>query len=111
MTSNETAFEIGADWEPSELLRALGPPFELRTESPTAHKRTYYDTFDGRIVRSGSAVSLSTGREGKRLLWQPEEGRSLEQAVEDEPGFARDLPAGRLRDDVGGLIEMRRLLP
>ena len=52
MDSSETAFEIGADREPAELLSTLGHGFELRKGAPTVRKLTYYDTFDGRVVQS-----------------------------------------------------------
>ena len=50
-------------------------------------------------------------REDRRITWQPAQGGSIEVACSLELGFARDLPAGRLRDGIGALIEMRRLLP
>ena len=73
-----------------------------------AEDTTYLDTFDWRLFNRSSALLLS----GNTLTLASLAGDddSLQAEVDQQPVFSWDLPAGRLRKQVEGALEMRALL-
>ena len=67
-----------------------------------------YDSFDWRLYRRG----YSLYRQGDRLVLSSlSDGIELSSAPAfDEPGFAWDLPHGGLHDELGPILEMRKLI-
>jgi CHAD domain-containing protein len=86
-------------------------------------RRTFLDTFDGRLLRRGQVVEIERRRDGPaRLRWIDRAGGrplaeaelpvGLEGSTEAAaPLFAWDLPAGRLADELGPVLDVRALLP
>jgi CHAD domain-containing protein len=74
-------------------------------------ERTFYDTFDGRL--RGAGVVLVHEQERLALV---EGAGYAELAAADHPEpperlLASDLPAGRLRDLLGPIVDVRALIP
>jgi CHAD domain-containing protein len=67
-------------------------------------RRTYYDTFDGRLRAGGCPVVYEDGRLAM-------DGVSVRLARPPERMLAADLSPGRFRDALAPLIDVRALLP
>jgi hypothetical protein len=94
--------------EVADVSRALGSSVVLRAGSRGTEERSFYDTFDGRLHRAG----LSLIHEDGRLVLL--DGGYRERAGADSPRspehlVAADLPAGRLRNLLVPLVELRAL--
>jgi hypothetical protein len=86
-------------------------------------RRTFLDTFDGRLLRRGQVVELEHRRDAPDRLRCTERAgdRSLAEAAlpvaesgpaeAARPLFAWDLPAGGLADALGPVLDERALLP
>lgn len=73
---------------------------------------TYVDTFDWRLYRKGSRLSMAVEDGTLTLLWRPPGDRSFcRLPVERQPEFVWDLPQGTVREQIESSVEMRRLLP
>ncbi|MEZ4485134.1 MAG: CHAD domain-containing protein [Syntrophotaleaceae bacterium] len=73
---------------------------------------TYYDTFDWRLYRNKHTLELVNTGGCRQLVLRPRSGEppvTLDRP--EDPGFARDLPAGPLREQLAPMTKMRRLLP
>jgi CHAD domain-containing protein len=90
---------------------ALAAELPIVTQRAHTIDRTFWDTFDGRLHDAGLALVASGGR-----LVLADAATSAEQATAELPRgavrlFAADLPAGRLRERLAPVIEMRALTP
>jgi CHAD domain-containing protein len=106
------AYELKTQRQGRAVLAALRERFRTDRGDSTRDERTCFDTFDWRLWRAGA--TLAGSREGRRwvLHWCREEGVAGHRERSDAPpAFVWDLPQGRLRSDLEGLVEMRRLLP
>jgi CHAD domain-containing protein len=93
-------------------LQRVTERFPSRRGAPPARTETYFDTFDWRLYRDGSALSVTPLGPDRLLSHKSAAGAVLRQARHHaEPGLGRDLPAGPLRDALAPLVEARRLLP
>jgi CHAD domain-containing protein len=73
---------------------------------------TFFDTFDWRLFRDGSALFAVKTDGGPLLTWTEWDGRPrLRLQAGATPAFAWDLPGGTFRERISKVIEMRRLLP
>lgn len=84
----------------------------LAQPSRTIH-RSYYDSFDWRLYRSG--LTLEDTRVGNEhvLLLQASKSRQRDAQLKMQktPRFTHDLPAGLFRDLLEPVLEMRELVP
>jgi CHAD domain-containing protein len=110
---SQAAAELIAAQRPSRaaVREALGSEFELRDGDAATVERVYLDTFDGLLYGRGLALRW----EESRLELVPL-GSELATAVADCPEptgplAAEQLPAGRLRDQLVAVIDVRALLP
>lgn len=101
------------------------PEIEERLQAATrfleepAHTvtRTFFDSFDWGVYQAGAALEERRDERGRLLVWRAFEdgdaGPSAEirEETEAQIGFARDLPAGVLRDRAAAAVGIRRLLP
>lgn len=105
-------FALGSELRAEDLLERIGARFRVRRHRPVETRRVHLDTPDWRLLRSGAEL---TGRGNGQLehleLRLPSERGSTRQAVEDEPEFVWDLPAGGLRERLEPITDVRRLLP
>ena len=93
-----------------EARAALAAHLELDGGSARSADRTYYDTFDGRLHADGLRLIHEDGR----LLLRDAAGN--ERAAADHRKRPRrlsvdDLPAGRLRELLAPVVEVRVLTP
>jgi CHAD domain-containing protein len=89
---------------------ALSPDLLLEVEPTTSVERTYYDTFDGRLHTAG----LTLIAQGGRLVLLDED--AAEVAADTLPDgdpriLAERLDAGRLRDSLADVLEVRAACP
>jgi CHAD domain-containing protein len=91
--------------------RELASRLSIRAGKTRSCDRAYYDTFDGLLHR---AHLIAVWDDGQLALVERDSDRVLARVAVEKPGprvFAADLPPGRLRDSVRGLIDVRALLP
>jgi CHAD domain-containing protein len=105
------AFHLPPDLGAGDIergLKALGLVRKVRARSL---RTAFYDTFDGRLYRAGSCMEEIRGGGGSpRIVWRRLRDLALLGQLDAEiPVFARDLPAGALRDRLEAILEMRAL--
>jgi CHAD domain-containing protein len=83
----------------------------LEDGSRSRVERTFYDTFDGRLHAAGLALVHADGRLSLVGIDSYGERASAPLATAPDRLFAGDLPAGRLRDQVAPLLDVRALVP
>jgi hypothetical protein len=87
--------------------KAVFPANRSRRQTETA---TYLDTLDRRVLAAGDTFETVPGRTGVELSWK-HGATSLRARSGDRPRFAKNLPAGPLREGLSALIAGRRLVP
>ncbi len=110
--------EAGGEGDGASVFARLAEAFTVRAGPGEPLDRTLIDTFDARLGRGGGDLWLERGAERSALLWHRRGLRTppvpLDPVLLDNgalPAFAEELPAGRLRDEVGALAAPRRLMP
>jgi len=92
-------------------LQRLAQRFPARRGTALNRTETYFDTFDWRLYREGATFASTPPSPDRRLSYRSAAGAVLVEVRHDsEPGFARDLPAGPLRDVLAPIVEARRFL-
>jgi CHAD domain-containing protein len=95
-----------------ELWRKIAGRFKVRREAPSTRRETYFDTFDWRLYRAGRALSVSPVDGDRMLSWRSLDGAVLQRSRHHlAPTFATDLPEDGLRETLGPIIDVRKLLP
>jgi CHAD domain-containing protein len=92
----------------ADRLAALIP---VVTQRAHTIDRTFWDTFDGRLHRAGLALAEAAGRLVLMDAATHAERASDAVARRSRRLLVDDLPAGRLRDELAPLLEMRALTP
>lgn len=83
-----------------------------RQKHPFDSCSTYFDSFDWRLYRQNRTLELTAETDGQILTCRSLSGEPLASLdYTKPPGFAWDLPAGKLREHLEPLLKMRRLLP
>ena len=97
---------------PERLERRLASRFKAAFSPETVEAKTFHDSFDWRIHEAGGTYQ-TVGFGARRLhVWRDADGRVRHRLRHPgDPGFAADLPAGALRDDLAAVLSPRRLLP
>ncbi len=103
-----TLFRVSELVDEAALARLLGGAFTVVEEMARVEDTTYLDTFDWRLFNRSSALLLSGSTLTLASLAADDD--SLQAEVDQQPVFSWDLPAGRLRKQVEGALEMRALL-
>ena len=94
-----------------KVVRAVEQHWKVVVEPGSNHDLRYLDTFDWRLYRAGWTLYAARGRRSRKLVLATCAGEVLHTvAGVDAPAFARDLPPGRLREAIGGVVEPRRLI-
>jgi CHAD domain-containing protein len=89
---------------------------------PERVRRTFLDTFDGRMLGRGQVVEIEQRRDGPaRVAWTERESAGVlaradlsagaASQAEEGPLFAWDLPPGDLARGLGAVLDVRALLP
>ncbi len=106
------SFRLPEGFAVEELERRLTSQFATAPSPDAVEVKTFHDSFDWRIHRSGGTYQTSGFGARRVHLWQEAEGRVRHRLHHSgEPAFAADLPCGALRDDLAPVLSMRRLLP
>ncbi len=111
MLTTEIAFVLDPEAGPMAVLETLAARFACREGASRVERAVFYDTFDGRLHRKGSSLCAREEDSGWRLSWGNGGGVAREERISEPISFAADLPAGRLREVLEPVVEMRRLLP
>jgi len=110
--SSETAFVVGGDITPRDVLASVQALFRTRLRRIPRRRYTEMDTVDGRVRRVGARLTIARGRGGATITWQPPEvAPRLSGPVDPTARFAWDLPEGALRLGVSAVAGVRALLP
>jgi CHAD domain-containing protein len=73
---------------------------------------TYLDTFDWLVHREGGTLSAIDGPSGVLLAWRRPGSRLRHRLlVPTIPAFVEELPASPMRDELAGVVGVRRMLP
>ncbi len=99
-----------------EPLRALGellsPCGSVTAGVPGSRLRTFLDTFDGRVLKSGWVLEARGEGAGAQLeLREAADGALLGTAAVPPGRFVWDVQPGRLRAKLEPVVEVRALLP
>ena len=95
-----------------QLERRLAQRFSTAPPQETVETRSFHDSFDWRIHRSGGTYETTGASAGRVHRWRDGAGRVRHRLPHaGDPGFPDDLPAGGMRDDLAALLSIRRLLP
>jgi CHAD domain-containing protein len=107
----ESAYIVRGEVSPEAIASTLGALMPTRRH-PIAHRRfTLFDTFDRRVRQAGASVTASGVNGTSTMAWQAGRGGRLVTArLTHAVGFAWDLPDGPLREALGPVIGVRRLL-
>ena len=106
-------FYLPEDLDFEHLHSRLQNHLRLISEPSQTIYRTYYDTFDWRLFADNTRLVRVCDNSGSALVWQTleEKPQSSRLNFNNEPRFAWDLPAGRFRDLLAPVLEMRELVP
>lgn len=98
--------------QPDQLASRLGELFRLRPCGRQRLQRTWFDTFDWRLYRSGQVLEQDQSGPGSAVRWRRLLDGGLEAAFAiPVPRFASELCPGPLRERLHALIDVRALLP
>jgi hypothetical protein len=106
--SVEYVLQDGAD--PAGGGAALGDKLALAVDQPTSVERTYYDTFDARLHSQGLTA---VWQDGRLRLADTALGEVAAMELDSAPDrvLPTTLPAGRLRDALVPIVDVRALIP
>ena len=101
--------DVGTD----ALKSTLAQRHRLEADPEQTVERTYYDSFDWRLLHAGGVLEAETVPEGVQLTWQDlQRGTRLGGVMlNDVPRFPADFPDGELRQRLAAILDMRALLP
>ena len=114
MTSHSPQFLLADSHAAAAMITELMNHYPLREEPVTEQRKLYFDSFDWRIYARGLVLKLETDGIGRRLVLSELQGIGIHESqtlVGETLKFAKDLPIGRIREQVSPLLEMRALLP
>jgi CHAD domain-containing protein len=90
---------------------ALAARLEVNRGRPRSCKRTLYDTFDGRLHAAGLVLVHEDGRLALVDSLVYAERAGIDQPAPPERVLVDDLPAGRLRNLLLPMVDVRALIP
>ncbi len=95
------------------LKSTLAQRCRLEAEPERKVTRTYYDSFDWRLLHAGGVLEAEAVSDGIQFIWQDlKRGTRLGSVLlQDMPRFPAHFPAGDLRERLTAILEMRALLP
>lgn len=97
-----------------EALRSLQGPIgqRLHVGRHTTVKVTFLDTFDWRLHRTGSNLTIESGNRQRAIHWRTaERAEAYVMPIDGDVRFVSDLPQGFLRAELEPIVELRALLP
>jgi CHAD domain-containing protein len=114
MSDKPQQFQLSGTHAAAGVFVSLRSEFDLEIDEEHIVTLTFYDSFDWRLYQVGTLLRReSQGRE-RQLIWadlEQERSRAMLRLEDAMPRFAWDFPAGKMRDGLTPLLEMRALLP
>jgi CHAD domain-containing protein len=112
MAADATQYLLSEGVGLDAALSELSERFDVASDPSEPTRRTFYDTFDGRLHAAGLALIDEDGRlvAGAGPCYR-ELATAIRPAAWGERLFAGDLPDGPLRSLIGPIIEVRALVP
>lgn len=106
MTQRTSHYILADGVTPAAVGVSLKSQFELEADPAHAVDRSYFDTFDGLVRQAGMSLLWEDGR---LLLVNRDDDQLALLDWPQRPGVVRaaDLPAGRMRDRLGPIIQVR----
>jgi CHAD domain-containing protein len=112
LSTDAASFRLPQGFTAEELERRLTSRFGAAVSPETVEAKTFHDSFDWRIHRSGGTYQTLGFGPHRLHLWRETEGRVRHRLRHPgDPGFAAGFPSGALRDDLVAVLSIRRLLP
>jgi CHAD domain-containing protein len=112
MRPAERHYPMESEAEADRILQRLHRRFPSRLAPPEEFSRIYYDTFDWRLYKDRSVLTLTlAGRQGT-IRWSDLDGTPrCRLRRRSMPAFAADFPQGPCRAGLAPILATRRLLP
>jgi CHAD domain-containing protein len=111
-SARTTSFRLPGALGARQIERRLALRFSTAPPLETVETKTFHDSFDWRIHRSGGTFETTGSGSDRVSVWRDEMGRARHRLHHaGDPGYPEDLPAGAMRDDLAAVLSMRRLLP
>jgi CHAD domain-containing protein len=110
----EFVIASGTDQVPERIAAALEPRFTVVRETSRRARQVWLDTFDRRLHAAGLALRQVAGAGSGELVLSTSAGADVACEPLRPPRWPRLLdaiPAGRLRDRLDPVVEIRALLP
>jgi CHAD domain-containing protein len=105
-------FRLSGAASARQIERRLARRFSTAPAVEEAESKTFYDSFDWGVHRSGGTFETTGSGSSRVSVWRDESGRVRQRLQHTgDPGFPGDLPAGAMRDDLAAVLATRRLLP
>ncbi len=113
MPDNQHSFVIPDNQSISALVSLLQETFSVQMQAETVYHRVFYDTFDWRLDKNGSALEVHDDGQTNRIYWRKDKDGQLkiQLGVKKIPRLAVDLPAGAFRQKLQSVIYVRELYP
>lgn len=95
------------------LVSSLQKSFSVQVQAETVFHRVFYDTFDWRLYKNGSALEVYDDGKSQKIYWRADkDGRlKIQLGLRKLPRLAADLPACEFRHELQSVIVVRELLP
>ena len=95
------------------LVSSLKASFPVQLQAETVYHRVFYDTFDWRLYKNGSALEVYDDVKSQKIYWQADKDDKLkiQLGLRKIPRLAADLPAGEFHQQLQSVIAVRELLP
>jgi CHAD domain-containing protein len=108
----ELVFVAPAEGSDEAIARSLQALLPTRQHPIAKHRFTVLDTFDGRVRRTGTYLTLEGENGNSTMAWRSHGGGvQLALRLKQPASFAWDVPDGPLQQRLASVIGPRRLLP
>jgi len=113
MPDNPHSFVVPDDQSIPALISLLQDSFTVHVLPETIDERVFYDTFDWRLYKKGSAFEVHDDGRSRKIYWRKDKDGELkiQLGLKRVPHLAADLPACELRQQLQSVISVRELLP
>ncbi|NOQ89516.1 MAG: CHAD domain-containing protein [Gammaproteobacteria bacterium] len=113
MPDNPHSFVIPDDQSISVLVSLLQDNFTVQVLPESVEHRVFYDTFDWRLYKNGSAFEMHDDGRSRKIYWRKDKDAKLkiQLGLKKVPHLAAELPACELRQQLEAVISVRELLP
>jgi CHAD domain-containing protein len=112
MDPPSTAYSFPSERAAREALAAVQGGARWSAPRRIARRMLYLDTVDWRVYRKGARLAVAWGADGTFVLWRAEPGAPFaRRPIAAPPEFRWDVPFEDLHDQIGSVVDVRRLLP